>query len=60
MSSTTELVPVHKSQGHIPIAQMRAVFRPHEVERRLERGHKPEDPGPFIYFRNGKSVIDQI
>ena len=31
-----------------------------EVERRLERGHKPEDPGPFIYFRNGKSVIDQI
>ena len=31
-----------------------------EVERRLERGHKPEDPGPFLYFRNGKSVIDQI
>ena len=37
MSSTTELVPVHKSQGHIPIAQMRAVFRPHEVEKRLDK-----------------------
>jgi ATP-dependent Lon protease len=37
MSSTTELVPVHKTQGHIPIAQMRAVFRPHEVERRLDK-----------------------
>ena len=31
-----------------------------EVQRRLEQGHTPEDPGPFIYFRNGKTVIDEI
>ncbi len=37
MSSTTELVPVHKTPGHIPIAQMRAVFRPQEVEKRLDK-----------------------
>jgi ATP-dependent Lon protease len=37
MSSTTELVPVHKTSGHIPIAQMRSVFRPHEVAGRLDK-----------------------
>jgi hypothetical protein len=31
-----------------------------EVQRRLEQGHTPEDPGPFIYFRNGRTVIDEI
>jgi hypothetical protein len=37
MSSTTDLVPIHGARGHIPIAQMRAVFQPHEVERRLDK-----------------------
>lgn len=31
-----------------------------EVQRRLEQGHRPEDPGPFIHFRHGKTVVDQI
>lgn len=31
-----------------------------EVERRLVDGHSPDDEGPFIHFRNGKSVIDKI
>jgi len=31
-----------------------------EVQRRLEQGHKPEDKGPFIRFRNGRTVIDEI
>ena len=31
-----------------------------EVERRLERGHEPGEPGPFVYFRRGKTVVDQI
>ena len=31
-----------------------------EVERRLEQGHTPEDTGPFVYFRRGKTVVDQI
>lgn len=31
-----------------------------EVERRLERGHEPDEPGPFVYFRRGKTVVDQI
>ncbi len=31
-----------------------------EVERRLERGHEPAEPGPFVYFRRGKTVVDQI
>ncbi len=31
-----------------------------EVQRRLEQGHKPEDPGPFVHFRNGKTIIDAI
>ena len=48
--------------GRYPYAALPSITRMvlGEVERRLERGHKPEDPGPFIYFRNGKSVIDQI
>jgi ATP-dependent Lon protease len=37
MSSSTDLVPVPKPAGHIPIAQMRAVFRPHEVVGRLDK-----------------------
>jgi len=31
-----------------------------EVERRLERGHEPDEPGPFVYFRRGKTVVEQI
>jgi 8-oxo-dGTP pyrophosphatase MutT (NUDIX family) len=31
-----------------------------EVERRLRQGHTPEDKGPFVYFRRGKTVIDEI
>jgi 8-oxo-dGTP pyrophosphatase MutT (NUDIX family) len=31
-----------------------------EVERRLERGHGPEEAGPFVYYRRGKTVVDQI
>ncbi len=31
-----------------------------EVERRLSHGHRPEDKGPFVYFRHGKPVIDQV
>ena len=31
-----------------------------EVERRLREGSRPVDPGPFVYFRRGKSVIDEI
>ena len=31
-----------------------------EVQRRLEQGHTPEDTGPFVYFRRGKTVVDQI
>ncbi len=31
-----------------------------EVGRRLEQGQKPEDPGPFIYYRNGRTVIKEI
>jgi ATP-dependent Lon protease len=37
MSSSTELVPVRSAAGHIPIAQMRSVFRPQEVEQRLDK-----------------------
>lgn len=37
MSSTTELVAVHPPAPRIPIAQMRAVFRPHDVEARLDK-----------------------
>ena len=40
MSSSTDLVPVSTRQrkaGAIPIAQMRSVYRLHEVERRLEK-----------------------
>lgn len=29
-----------------------------EVERRLCEGQQPEDPGPFVYFRHGKPVIE--
>ena len=31
-----------------------------EVERRLREGHQPQDKGPFIYFRHGKPVTDEI
>jgi len=31
-----------------------------EVEQRLVDGHSPDVEGPFIYFRNGKPVIDKI
>jgi len=31
-----------------------------EVGRRLERGHEPDEPGPFVYFRRGKTVVEQI
>ena len=31
-----------------------------EVQRRLEQGQQPEDPGPFVHFRNGKTIIDAI
>lgn len=31
-----------------------------EVERRLERGHSPEDAGPFVYFQHGKPVKEQV
>jgi 8-oxo-dGTP pyrophosphatase MutT (NUDIX family) len=31
-----------------------------EVQRRLHEGHAPEDPGPFVHFRRGKPVVEQI
>jgi 8-oxo-dGTP pyrophosphatase MutT (NUDIX family) len=31
-----------------------------EVERRLRDGHGPGDPGPFVYFRRGKPVVDEV
>jgi len=31
-----------------------------EVERRLKEGQRPEDKGPFYYFRHGKPVFDRI
>lgn len=31
-----------------------------EVGRRLENGHRPEDKGPFVYFKHGKSVVGEI
>jgi 8-oxo-dGTP pyrophosphatase MutT (NUDIX family) len=31
-----------------------------EVERRLTEGHKPEDEGPFVHFRNGQAVQERI
>lgn len=31
-----------------------------EVERRIREGHNPEDTGPFVYFRHGKPVTEQI
>ena len=31
-----------------------------EVERRLREGYAPEDPGPFVHFRHGKPVVDEI
>ena len=31
-----------------------------EVQQRLTSGQTPEAEGPFIYFRNGKPVIDKI
>jgi len=31
-----------------------------EVERRIRYGHRPEDEGPFIYSRHGKTVTERI
>ena len=31
-----------------------------EVEQRLAGDHSPDVEGPFIYFRNGKPVIDKV
>ncbi|MEH6581581.1 MAG: NUDIX hydrolase [Halioglobus sp.] len=31
-----------------------------EVERRLVEGHTPEEKGPFVYFRHGKPVSEQV
>ena len=31
-----------------------------EVERRLQRDHGPEAPGPFLFSRRGKPVLDSI
>jgi 8-oxo-dGTP pyrophosphatase MutT (NUDIX family) len=31
-----------------------------EVERRLQEGHRHEDPGPYVYFKHGKPVFDSI
>ena len=31
-----------------------------EVERRLVEGYGPEDAGPFVYFKNGKSVVGEV
>jgi len=31
-----------------------------EVNRRLKEGHQPQDPGPFVHFRHGKYVFDEI
>ena len=31
-----------------------------EVERRLKDGQQPEDPGPFVFFRRGKPVVEAI
>jgi len=31
-----------------------------EVERRLREGQRPEDHGPFVYFRHGRPVIESI
>jgi 8-oxo-dGTP pyrophosphatase MutT (NUDIX family) len=36
----------------------RAILK--EVEQRLVGGHSPDIEGPFIYFRNGKPIIDKI
>lgn len=37
MSTTTDLVPVQRAGGSIPIALMRSVYRVGDVERRLEK-----------------------
>jgi 8-oxo-dGTP pyrophosphatase MutT (NUDIX family) len=31
-----------------------------EVERRINEGQQPQDPGPFVHFRHGKPVIDLV
>ena len=31
-----------------------------EVERRLNEPQGPEGAGPFVYFRHGKPVADQV
>ena len=30
-----------------------------EVDQRIKEGHKPEDEGPFVHFRNGQPVQDR-
>lgn len=39
------------------IINTRMIFK--EVEQRLASGQSPEVEGPFIYFPNGKPVIDE-
>ncbi len=31
-----------------------------EVDRRLREGHAPHDTGPFIHFRGGRTLVDEI
>jgi 8-oxo-dGTP pyrophosphatase MutT (NUDIX family) len=31
-----------------------------EARRRCEEGHKPGDTGPFVYFKHGKPVVEQV
>ena len=31
-----------------------------EVDRRLREGQQPQDTGPFIHFRHGKTIFDEI
>ncbi len=40
------------------IINTRMIFK--EVEQRLASGQSPEVEGPFIYFPNGKPVIDKV
>jgi 8-oxo-dGTP pyrophosphatase MutT (NUDIX family) len=58
-----ELLQLH----WVSLADARALELPNitrivlaEVERRLREGHDPGDPGPFVYFRHGKPVVDEI
>jgi hypothetical protein len=31
-----------------------------EVERRLPLDHDPTEKGPFIHFRSGKPVVEEV